>query len=86
MLIAALLLGAQTAIIGSTRTIYEMSRDGLILKQMAKVNKFNVPVGSMIWDGAVTIALLAKFGTNVPNIVAASNVGYMLVFMLVMIL
>ena len=83
MLIAALLLGAQTAIIGSTRTIYEMSRDGLILKQMAKVNKFNVPVGSMIWDGAVTIALLAKFGTNVPNIVAASNVGYMLVFMLV---
>lgn len=83
MLIAALLLGAQTAIIGSTRTIYEMSRDGLILKQMAKVNKYNVPVGSMIWDGAVTIALLAKFGTNVPNIVAASNVGYMLVFMLV---
>jgi amino acid transporter len=83
MLIAALLLGAQTAIIGSTRTIYEMSKDGLILKQMAKLNKFNVPVGSMIWDGAVTIALLAKFGTNVPNIVAASNVGYMLVFMLV---
>jgi amino acid transporter len=83
MLIAALLLGAQTAIIGSTRTIYEMSRDGLIIKQMGKLNKFNVPVGSMIWDGAVTIALLWKFGTNVPNIVAASNVGYMLVFMLV---
>jgi len=83
MLIAALLLGAQTAIIGSTRTIYEMSRDGLILKQMAKVNRHNVPVGSMVWDGTVTIALLAIFGTNVPNIVAASNVGYMLTFMFV---
>ena len=83
MLIAALLLGAQTAIIGSSRTVYEMSRDGLILKQMARLNKFGVPVGSILWDGTVTVALLLIFKANVVNMVAASNVGYMLTFMLV---
>ncbi len=82
MLIAALLLGAQTAIIGSSRTMYEMSRDGLTLKQFGKLNKFGVPVGSMVWDGIVTIVMLIKFGANVPNIIAASNVGYLIVFML----
>jgi amino acid transporter len=82
MLIAALVLGAQTAIIGSCRTMYEMSRDGLIIKQYGKLNKFGVPVGSMVWDAGVTFMLLIIFKNNIVNLVACSNVGYLGTFML----
>ena len=82
MLIAALLLGAQTAIIGSSRTVYEMSRDGLTLTQYGKLNKYGTPVGSMIWDAGVTLLLLLIFKNNIVNLVACSNVGYLLTFML----
>lgn len=83
MLIAALLLGVMTAIIGSSRTVYEMSRDGLTLHQFARLNKHGVPVGSMYWDAAVTLTLLLVFKDNVVNIVAASNVGYIIPFILI---
>jgi amino acid transporter len=83
MLIAALLLGVMTAIIGSSRTVYEMSRDGLTLRQFARLNKHGVPVGSMYWDAAVTLTLLLVFKDNVVNIVAASNVGYIIPFILI---
>jgi amino acid transporter len=82
MLICALLMGVQTTIIGSTRCVYEMSRDGLILKQFGAVNKFNVPVGSMFLDCGVTIALLVIFKDNIVNLIAASNIGYITVFIL----
>jgi amino acid transporter len=82
MLITALLLGVQTTIIGSTRTVYEMSRDGQIIKQFGAVNKFKVPVGSMYLDMAITIGLLVIFKDNIVNLIAASNVGYMIVWML----
>ncbi len=82
MLICALLLGVQTTIIGSTRVVYEMSRDGLILKQFGAVNRFNVPIGSMFLDCCVTIALLLIFKDNIVNLIAASNIGYITVFVL----
>jgi amino acid transporter len=82
MLICALLLGVQTTIIGSTRCVYEMSRDGLILRQFGAVNRFNVPVGSMFLDCGVTIALLVIFKDNIVNLIAASNIGYITVFIL----
>ncbi|MBA3709524.1 MAG: APC family permease [Planctomycetes bacterium] len=83
MLIAALLLGAQTAIIGASRTLYEMSRDGLTLTQFAKLNRFGVPDRTMIWVLLVTVASLLIFRADIVNLVAASNVGYLLVFLLV---
>ena len=82
MLIAALLLGVQTTIIGSTRCVYEMSRDGLIIKQFGQINKYGVPVGSMYLDCAVTIGLLLIFKDNIVNLIASSNVGYMVVWVL----
>jgi amino acid transporter len=82
MLICALLLGVQTTIIGSTRCVYEMSRDGLIIRQFGTVNRFNVPVGSMFLDCGVTIALLLIFKDNIVNLIAASNIGYITVFIL----
>ena len=82
MLITALLLGVQTTIIGSTRCVYEMSRDGQIITQFGAINKYRVPVGSMYLDMAVTIGLLIIFKDNIVNLIAASNVGYMIVWML----
>lgn len=82
MLIAALVLGAQAFIIGSSRTIYQMSRDGLTLRQFGALNHHGVPVGSVALDALVTGALLLLFGVNVVDVVAAANVGYLVVFML----
>ncbi len=81
-LTAALILGAQAFIVGSSRTIYQMTRDGYMPRQFAQTNRRGVPVGSMLWDGTVIVTLLLIFGTNVINVVAAANVGYLLVFVL----
>lgn len=83
MLIAALLLGAQTAIIGSSRTLMEMSRDGMTIRQFEKVNSHGVPVGSMAWNLFVTLGCLAIFKADIVSLVACSNVGYIIPFMLV---
>lgn len=82
LLVAALLLGAQAFIIGSSRTLYQMSRDGLLIRQCARVNRRGVPVGSMVFDATVTLALLAIFQARLIDIVAAANVGYLVVFVL----
>ncbi len=83
MLIAALLLGAQTAIIGASRALLEMSRDGQTIRQFGRMNKHGVPVGSASMNLGVTVALLAIFKTEIVNLVAASNVGYLLPFMMI---
>lgn len=84
MLIAALLLGAQTAIIGASRSLYEMSRDGLTLKQFGNLNKHGVPMGSTTWNLIVTLILLGIFKTQIVNLVAASSIGYLLPFILIL--
>ena len=81
MLITALLLGVQTTIIGSSRSMYQMTHDGQMIKQFGVINKYGVPVGSMFVDMAVTIAMLLIFKNNVINLIAASNVGYILVWL-----
>ena len=82
MLVAALLLGAQTAIIGSSRTVYEMSKDGTMIKQFGHLNPFGVPDRGMVWDCLITLLLLGVFKENVINMVGASTIGYMMVWIL----
>lgn len=82
MLIAALALGAEVFIISSSRALYQMSRDGLTLQGYGRVNRHGVPVGSVGWDAAITILLLALFGGDIVSVVAAANVGYLVVFVL----
>lgn len=81
-LTAVLILGAETFIIGSSRTIYQMARDGHLPLAFGKVNKRGAPVGSIAWDAVVITLLLIVFGTNVVDVVAAANFGYMIVFVL----
>lgn len=82
MLICALLLGVQSTIIGSTRSMYQMTHDGQMIKQFGVINKFGVPVGSMVVDLTVTLVMLFVFKANVVNLIAASNVGYVIVFIM----
>ncbi len=82
MLAGALVLGAQAYIIASSRTVYQMSRDGYLPRSFSRVNKQGVPVMSVIYDAAVIAVLVGLFGTNVVDVVASANVGYLVVFVL----
>jgi amino acid transporter len=82
MLVAALLSSAQLFIISSSRVLCQMSRDHLMPPVFGKVNRYGVPVGSVGWDAVVTLTLLAIFRENVVHLVAAANVGYLMVFVL----
>lgn len=82
MLIAALVLGAEVFIISSSRALYQLSRDGLTLQGYGRLNRHGVPVGSIGWDAAITVLLLAIFGGDIVGVVAAANVGYLVVFTL----
>lgn len=81
-LAAVLVLGAETFIIGSSRTIYQMAQDGHLPRVFAKINKKGAPVGSIAWDAVVIGVMLLVFGTQVVNVVAAANFGYLIVFVL----
>jgi amino acid transporter len=81
-LAAGLLLGAQAFIIGSSRTIYQMARDRHLPAVFARVNRRGAPIGSIVWDGAVITMMFVIFGTDVVNVIASANVGYVIVFVL----
>ncbi|HEY0168770.1 MAG TPA: APC family permease [Jatrophihabitans sp.] len=81
-LAAVLILGAETFIIGSSRTVYQMAQDGHLPTFFAKINKRGAPVGSIAWDAVVIGIMLVVFGTSVVDVVAAANFGYLIVFVL----
>lgn len=82
LLASALILGAQAFIVGSSRTVFQMSRDGYLPRAFAAVNRRQVPIGSLVLDGAVILGLLLFFGTEVVEVVAAANFGYLVVFVI----
>ena len=81
-LAAVLILGAETFIIGSSRTVYQMAKDGHLPAFFARINKRGAPVGSIALDATVITIMLVVFGTDVVNVVAAANFGYLIVFVL----
>lgn len=81
-LAAVLILGAETFIIGSSRTVYQMAQDGHLPSFFARVNRHGAPVGSIALDATVITIMLLVFGTDVVNVVAAANFGYLIVFVL----
>lgn len=80
--VAVLVLGALTFITSSSRTIYQLAEDRYLPRVFSHVNRYGVPTGSIMLDAAVITVMLVIFGTNVVNVVAAANVGYLLVFVL----
>jgi amino acid transporter len=83
MLLAALLLSALNAIMGSARSLYQMSLDGQCPRVFASVNKHNVPAFAMAVNIVLNIGLM-YIGTP-AFVMVASNVGYLISFVPVLI-
>jgi amino acid transporter len=79
---AVLILAAETFIISSSRTVYQMAQDRYLPAFFAKINRRGAPIGSIVLDSVVIGIMLLVFGTDVVNVVAAANVGYLIVFVL----
>jgi amino acid transporter len=80
LMILALFLAIMTAMAGSSRTLYQGSRDGWLPKYLGKVNQHGAPRRAMWTDFAFNVFLLA-LASDVAGyfyVLAISNVGYII--------
>jgi amino acid transporter len=80
LMVMALFLAIMTAMAGSSRTLYQGSRDGWLPKYLSQVNKNGAPTGAMWTDFGFNLFLLA-LASDVGGyfyVLAISNVGYIL--------
>ncbi len=81
MMILALMLCLMTAMAGSSRTLYQGSRDGWLPRYLSYVNSHGAPTHAMWTDLVVNLAVLAiacADATSFFFILAVSNVGYII--------
>ncbi len=80
LMIIALFLAIMTAMAGSSRTLYQGSRDGWLPKFLGTVNEHGAPRKAMWTDVAFNIFLLALASDagGYFYVLAISNVGYIL--------
>ena len=76
LLLVALLLSINTAILGSSRTLYQASKDSWTFRFMQWTSPRGVPLKAMGFD--VVFNLLLMMLGNPIYILAASTVGYMI--------
>lgn len=80
LMIMALFLAIMTAMAGSSRTLYQGSRDGWLPKYLSKTNRNGAPMGAMWTDFGFNVILLA-LASDVGGyfyVLAISNVGYII--------
>jgi amino acid transporter len=80
LMIMALFLAIMTAMAGSSRTLYQGSRDGWLPKYLGTVNKHGAPRRAMWTDFAFNVFLLA-LASDIAGyfyVLAISNVGYII--------
>jgi amino acid transporter len=80
LMIMALFMAIMTALAGSSRTLYQGSKDGWLPKYLSTVNEKGVPSKAMWTDFAFNVFLLA-LASDVGGyfyVLAISNVGYIL--------
>ena len=79
LMILALFLAIMTAMAGSSRTLYQGSRDGWLPKYLGKVNDHGAPTNAMWTDLAFNLFLLALASDagGYFYVLAISNVGYL---------
>jgi amino acid transporter len=83
-LCGALLLSMNSNTADASRVLYGMSRDGLTVRQLDRLNRHAVPGRAMTVDLVINLALVFLVG-NILGVLFASNVGYFvgIVFVLV---
>jgi amino acid transporter len=80
LMILALFMAIMTAMAGSSRTLYQGSRDGWLPKYLGTVNEHGAPRRAMWTDFAFNVILLA-LASDVAGyffVLAVSNVGYII--------
>ncbi len=80
LMIMALFLAIMTAMAGSSRTLYQGSRDGWLPKYLGEVNSHGAPRNAMWTDFSFNVILLA-LASDIGGyfyVLAISNVGYIL--------
>jgi amino acid transporter len=77
VLILSFLLSMNTATADGGRSLYGISKAGMTVKQLGKLNRFHVPGNAMTLDLIVN-SLFVLFVGNIFAILAASNIGYVL--------
>ena len=80
LMILGLFLAIMTAMAGSSRTLYQGSRDGWLPKYLSHVNRNGAPTGAMWTDFGFNLFLLALASDagGYFYVLAISNVGYIL--------
>jgi len=71
------LISMNTATADGGRALYGIARDGMTIKQLYRLNRYNVPGVAMTCDMVINI-LFVWFVGNIFGILAASNLGYVL--------
>src|SRR5437868_1226943 len=71
------ILSMNTATADGSRALYGISNDGLTIKQLGRLNRFNVPGNAMTLDMGINI-LFVLFVGNLFGILVASNIGYVI--------
>ena len=83
LLIAALMLSALNAIMGSARSVYQMAVDGDFPRVFAHLNRHGVPDFSMTMNTLMNLGVM--FFGGAATIYVFSNVGYLISFVPVLI-
>ena len=80
LMVLGMVLAIMTAMAGSSRTLYQASRDGWLPKYLGRVNKNGAPTGAMWTDFSFNIFLLGLASDTVGYyyVIAISNVGYII--------
>lgn len=80
LMVFAVFLAIMTAMAGSSRTLYQGSKDGWLPKYLSTVNEHGAPTGAMATDLVFNLFLLALASDagGYFYVLAISNVGYLL--------
>jgi amino acid transporter len=80
-LIASLILSMSSSTADGSRALYGISKAGLTIKQLGKLNRFHVPGNAMTVDLVVNVLLVLFISSNLA-ILYMSNIGYILAHLL----
>ncbi len=79
-LVASFVISMNTATADGGRALFGISRDGMTVKQLGRLNRYHVPGNGMTVDMVINILFVLLVG-NIFGILAASNLGYVLAHM-----
>jgi amino acid transporter len=77
LICASFVISMNTATADGSRALYGISNSGLTIKELGRLNRFNVPGNAMTLDMGINILFVLFLG-NLFGIFVASNIGYVL--------